>query len=96
MPRNTFVVLVCALLSATSGCVPWGDYFTVPWWKGVPTTVIAPSSLEAMAWQEQHRLRHQQHFADAPVEVFDIPTEALQEAPAPADEAPPEATLEAY
>jgi hypothetical protein len=27
----------------------------VPWWKGVPALVVAPSSIEAEAWRRQLR-----------------------------------------
>ena len=71
MKRYTLVGLSCAILSAFSGCIPWGDYYTVPWWKGVPASVIAPSSLEAMAWQQQKQERHQQYHGETLIHVAD-------------------------
>ena len=64
---------------STSGCIPMGDYYTVPWWKGVPTAVIAPSSLEAMAWKEQHQNNHQHLSGD--LYLSELPLEATPDAP---------------
>lgn len=46
------LVLALALASlATSGCIYNGP---VPWWKGIPARVIAPNSLEAESWRDEH------------------------------------------
>ena len=50
------------LLLIVSGCAgPMVD--TVPWWKGIPCMMIAPSSLEGMVWRDHFRERHHQRRA---------------------------------
>jgi len=43
-----------------AGCCIGPTVDTVPWWKGVPCMVIAPSSLEATVWRDHLRARHVQ------------------------------------
>jgi len=55
--RTGLLALACLAL-ASAGCVGGrGVVNTVPWWKGLPCMVIAPSSLEAYVWR-QHLHRH--------------------------------------
>lgn len=42
---------------------------TVPWWKGLPTMIIAPSSLEASVWRDHLRARHDSPSVAAPAPV---------------------------
>ena len=45
-------------LLAFAGCCVGPTVDTVPWWKGLPCMVIAPSSLEAMVWRDHLAARH--------------------------------------
>ena len=80
MSRSTLLAITCAVFVSTSGCIPLGDYYTVPWWKGVPATVVTPTSLEAMAWKEQHQERHQ-HWSEEDLYLSELPIEPTPDAP---------------
>ena len=79
MTRYSRLGLSFAMLVLMCGCVPMGDYYTVPWWKGVPTSLIAPNSLEAMAWKEQHQDRHQHPPEGDPVYLSEVPHEDFRD-----------------
>jgi hypothetical protein len=87
---------------SAGGCVgPTVD--TVPWWKGIPHMVIAPSSLEGMVWRDHFRERHarrsgyhgQSGYADGwgypAMEFYDFDVDAF--APEEVPHGPPTAEL---
>jgi hypothetical protein len=58
MTGKRAVLLLTALLASTSGCRCGPTASTVPWWKGLPSMVIAPSSIEAEAWRRRCHAAH--------------------------------------
>jgi hypothetical protein len=58
--RWGLLALVCCVFNF-SGCVGAHRVNTVPWWKGLPAMVIAPSSIEAHVWREHLHGRDGQH-----------------------------------
>ena len=61
--RAGLLALLCLAL-ASIGCVGHPRVVnTVPWWKGLPCMVIAPSSLEAHVWREHLHARHADEFS---------------------------------
>ena len=51
MHSRILSVLLLAMLTLSAGCHIAPVASTVPWWKGIPCMVIAPSSIEAEAWR---------------------------------------------
>jgi len=49
------LVLVVPILLAVTGCAHDTASARIPWWKGIPTQLLAPSSQEAFGW---HKQRH--------------------------------------
>ena len=50
--RAGLLAIGCLAL-ASVGCIgPEHRVNTVPWWKGLPSLVLAPNSLEAHVWRE--------------------------------------------
>lgn len=60
MRHARWVIGTAMLTLALSGCCTAPRVDTVPWWKGIPSMLIAPSSLEAMAWRDHFRQRRAQ------------------------------------
>jgi len=56
---------VCALCGCTFNN-PWNTP-VIPWWKGIPTQILAPNSLEAEVWRERHRGQEGHATAVGPV-----------------------------
>ena len=49
--RFGLLAIVCFVVTF-SGCVTQTRVNTVPWWKGLPCMVVAPSSIEAHVWRQ--------------------------------------------
>lgn len=65
--RNRFVITAPAwLLLACCGCCIGPTVDTVPWWKGLPSMIIEPTSLEGMVWRDHLRARHSRTFDARP------------------------------
>jgi hypothetical protein len=45
-------------LASASGCTQRYSSGPIPWWKGIPASVLSPSSQEAFGWKKQ-RYGHQ-------------------------------------
>ncbi len=54
-----FTILCCVV--TFSGCVGPARVNSVPWWKGLPCMLIAPSSIEAHVWRQHLHERDRLH-----------------------------------
>jgi len=61
LPPSPVLLAFCAgwlLFASLSGCTQRYSSGSGPWWKGIPASVLAPSSQEAFGWKKQ-RYGHQ-------------------------------------
>lgn len=49
---SSYLLLICC------GCCFGPTVDTVPWWKGIPSLLIEPASLEATVWRDHLRAKH--------------------------------------
>ena len=63
MTARTAAVFLLLGLLVSGGCHGGPVVNTVPWWRGLPSLVIAPTSIEAEAWR---RHLHAAHAPDGP------------------------------
>lgn len=48
------ILFFCCLFSLSlSGCAQHYHSGWIPWWKGIPASVLSPSSQEAFGWKKQ-------------------------------------------
>jgi hypothetical protein len=85
-----FTILCCVV--TFSGCVGPARVNSVPWWKGLPCMLIAPSSIESHVWRQHFHERDRRHerlgagqcacnaSTDEPLDEFD-PTWDVESAP---------------
>jgi hypothetical protein len=57
LARSRLLALAAVVLIG-SGCSLTPCVDTVPWWKGLPCMVIAPSSLEGTVWRDHFHSKH--------------------------------------
>jgi hypothetical protein len=81
VPASAWLFLAC------SGCCFSPVVDTVPWWKGLPSMIIEPTSLEAMVWRDHLRAKHGQasDFHYSGLLVYDWPAQidSVEELPVP-------------
>ena len=58
MRFRLLVTASCWFLLICGGCCFGPTVDTVPWWKGVPSLLIEPASLEATGWRDHLRAKH--------------------------------------
>jgi hypothetical protein len=87
--QNRLVITASAwLLLACCGCCIGPTVDTVPWWKGLPSMLIEPTSLEAMVWRDHLRAKHSSTFDARPPQrhAYNFPEDSgpLEQIPLPA------------
>lgn len=64
---STWLLLFCG------GCCFGPTVDTVPWWKGIPSLLIEPASLEATVWRDHLRAKHSRgNQGVSPVYMTDV------------------------
>ena len=81
MKRFLAIAIVGAAVCSAEGCATDPTSSSIPWWKGIPAQVLAPTSQEAHAW---HAQRH--GYVYEPAGRYS--GGSLERAPVPADQAP--------
>ena len=72
MRFRLLVTASCWFLLICGGCCFGPTVDTVPWWKGVPSLLIEPASLEATVWRDHLRAKYGRGHGDGPPEATHV------------------------
>jgi hypothetical protein len=88
-----FIIAPAWLLLACCGCCIGPTVDTVPWWKGLPSMMIEPTSLEGMVWRDHLRAKHAERsmLAHRSVQAYNSPEDSgpLEQIPLPSEQPRP-------